>query len=251
MFFKQAKKNVFSGFAGFGARATPPSNAFNINFATKSSTSTEPAKTENGMSNRALSNSDSETNEKEYLANLKVLNETVTTWIADHVKKNPCCVLTPIFQDYEKHLKDLEAKRSSTSKESKKDDTFKTSTTFGTGPKPEKDDKKFQFGATTEDPPKPNLNFFGNGSTPAKPSPTFSFGATSTPAPSSTTSTFSFKAGQNDSDTAPPSSMFSFKGTDSNSTASSPPSSTAPFSFSATKPASTPTAPAFSFGFAR
>lgn len=60
-----------------------------------------------------VSDTDENGNEEEYLSSLRVLNETVTSWVAEHVKKNPCCVLTPIFSDYEKHLKTLEEKRKS------------------------------------------------------------------------------------------------------------------------------------------
>ena len=48
--------------------------------------------------------------ESEYLTSLRVLNESVITWITDQVEKNTCCVLTPIFQDYGEHLKALESK---------------------------------------------------------------------------------------------------------------------------------------------
>ena len=43
-----------------------------------------------------------------YLHQLKCLNEGVTKWIKQHVDKNPYCILTPIFKDYEKHLAEIE-----------------------------------------------------------------------------------------------------------------------------------------------
>lgn len=46
----------------------------------------------------------------EYFAKLKGLNESVTQWIKTHVDENPFCILTPIFRDYEKYLKDIQAK---------------------------------------------------------------------------------------------------------------------------------------------
>ena len=187
--------------------------------------------------------SDSGANEKEYLASLKVLNETVTTWITDHVKKNPCCVLTPIFQDYEKHLKDLESKRSS-SKENKTADTTKSAFNID---KSDNDDKKFQFGVASAEPSKPSLNFFGNGSTPAKSMFAFT-AATSTPLPAPT---FSFGGAKSDSETIAPPSTFSFKTASTSSTGTSPPAAAPLFSFAAKPAASTPAAPAFSFGFAR
>lgn len=219
--YQQVKKNVFSGFSGFGARTTPASNAFNISFGAK-----PPSDNLNSEFNKTPSTNDSETNEKEYLASLKVLNETVTSWIADHVKKNPCCVLTPIFQDYEKHLKDLELKRKSpTLKENKVLDTPKA--TPASSNLASKADERPTFGLPTVDTPRPSLNFFVSDSTPSKP-PTLSFGS-STPA-------------------APPS-TFSFKGA-SSSTATSPSSAPSLFSFTATKPVTTtPMASSFSFGF--
>lgn len=41
---------------------------------------------------------------------LKALNNSVSKWIEQHVSKNPCCILTPIFTDYEMHLADIEKK---------------------------------------------------------------------------------------------------------------------------------------------
>lgn len=45
-----------------------------------------------------------------YFAKLKGLNESVAQWIKTHVDANPFCILTPIFRDYEKYLKEIEAK---------------------------------------------------------------------------------------------------------------------------------------------
>ncbi|KAF7989250.1 hypothetical protein HCN44_007847 [Aphidius gifuensis] len=45
----------------------------------------------------------------DYYAKLKGLNESVALWIKKHVDENPFCILTPIFQDYEKHLNAIEA----------------------------------------------------------------------------------------------------------------------------------------------
>jgi nuclear pore complex protein Nup50 len=38
---------------------------------------------------------------------LKNLNESVLAWIKSHVDKNPFCILTPVFKDYEKHLSEI------------------------------------------------------------------------------------------------------------------------------------------------
>uniref|UniRef100_A0A1A9ZY06 RanBD1 domain-containing protein n=1 Tax=Glossina pallidipes TaxID=7398 RepID=A0A1A9ZY06_GLOPL len=44
----------------------------------------------------------------EYYGKLKGLNQAVSAWIKVHVDKNPLCILTPIFKDYQKFLKDIE-----------------------------------------------------------------------------------------------------------------------------------------------
>lgn len=38
---------------------------------------------------------------------IKNLNESVLEWITGHVKESPVCILTPIFNDYAKHLDDI------------------------------------------------------------------------------------------------------------------------------------------------
>ncbi|XP_077287410.1 nuclear pore complex protein Nup50 [Arctopsyche grandis] len=44
----------------------------------------------------------------EYYVNLKNLNISVSEWIKSHVDKNPYCILTPVFDDYINHLKELD-----------------------------------------------------------------------------------------------------------------------------------------------
>lgn len=50
----------------------------------------------------------------DYYAKLKGLNESVAAWIKTHVDTNPFCILTPIFKDYEKYLKEITSKEEST-----------------------------------------------------------------------------------------------------------------------------------------
>ena len=77
-----------------------------------------------------------------YLHQLKCLNEGVTKWIKQHVDKNPYCILTPIFKDYEKHLAEIEkhnpeneqpkeSKETVKKEEEKKEESKPTSTTSG------------------------------------------------------------------------------------------------------------------------
>ena len=46
-----------------------------------------------------------------YIKKLCALNESVSQWISDHVKKNPCIDLTPIFEDYKRYLKELDTEK--------------------------------------------------------------------------------------------------------------------------------------------
>ncbi|KAK3612495.1 hypothetical protein CHS0354_024465 [Potamilus streckersoni] len=52
-------------------------------------------------------NGSSASEKSAYLQSLKKLNESVTDWIQQHVQKNPYCILTPVFKDYESHLATL------------------------------------------------------------------------------------------------------------------------------------------------
>lgn len=151
-------KSAFGSFAGFKTSnttaATPSPFSFlanikpttstnvptNINPST-TKTSTTSNGTENGLGATAklpfkqtipLKSDDNKdkkmsvtTDEKssEYYAKLKGLNESVTQWIKKHVDTNPFCILTPIFCDYEKHLKAIELKHGQeTNKESNPDE---------------------------------------------------------------------------------------------------------------------------------
>lgn len=78
------------------------------------------AKSAFGGSMSTAANSDKDTNSHKsltngtgkskgkYLQQLKNLNESVSKWIKEHVDKNPYCILTPIFKDYEKYLGEIE-----------------------------------------------------------------------------------------------------------------------------------------------
>jgi len=52
--------------------------------------------------------------EEDYLHQLECLNNSVSEWIAQHVRHNPLVDLTPIFRDYEKYLAALDKNRDST-----------------------------------------------------------------------------------------------------------------------------------------
>lgn len=68
-----------------------------------SSTATTKNATDKEDQNKSQKSSD-------YFRKLKGLNESVAQWIKTHVDSNPFCILTPIFKDYEKYLKEIETK---------------------------------------------------------------------------------------------------------------------------------------------
>lgn len=90
---------------------TQPQMAFKSPEAMKIKDISKP--TENGTSPSLtqLSTEKSDSKDTEYYANLKGLNESVSNWIKTHVDKNPFCILTPIFKDYEKYLSEIESKK--------------------------------------------------------------------------------------------------------------------------------------------
>ena len=159
-------------------------------------------------------------NEEEYLANLRTLNETVASWVTEHVKKNKCCILTPIFRDYEKHLKGLEEKC-----KSKTNQVGKTASSSSPVKNTPAEGATFLFGKAldstaasnktahsaadkegeTAEPSKAaatgGLNLFGNSSSSA-PSP-FTFGSTKPFAAGSSAAPFSFGSSSASSATAP------------------------------------------------
>ena len=82
----------------------------------------------------------------QFVQNLRELNESVLSWIKQHVEKNPYCILTPIFSDYEKHLKELEKDRDSgESKSGKEKDNGETKTVK------ESESREIKAGASAEE----------------------------------------------------------------------------------------------------
>ncbi|XP_048242283.1 nuclear pore complex protein Nup50-like isoform X1 [Haliotis rufescens] len=117
--------SVFTGFAGFKSNASTASFGGAL-FTDKNKNGSNSGKTDSVKSENGGSKSESE-----FLMNLKSLNQSVVTWIEQHVEKNPFCILTPIFKDYEKHLEELE-------KEKKKDAKPTSDSTKGEEPAKEK-----------------------------------------------------------------------------------------------------------------
>lgn len=100
-----AMSSVFGGFSGFSSSssaATP----------TGSSSGTKaPASIFAFLSQDEKKTSDTSPSDKEYHQNLRALNQKVSDWIKQHVDKNPLIILTPIFEDYAKYLREIESKK--------------------------------------------------------------------------------------------------------------------------------------------
>lgn len=63
-----------------------------------------------GVSGPVSDTSTSSSSHSEYLQQLCSLNTSVSQWISRHVSGNPYVDLTPIFKDYETHLRNIDAK---------------------------------------------------------------------------------------------------------------------------------------------
>lgn len=148
--FQDSTRNVFGTFTGFKTKTSTSASPFsflannNTNISAndmasktvtnvnKSSNNETPKTNENGTNKRenieiqtssTMFTSKNSTSDKEeqnifkkstdYFAKLKGLNESVAQWIKTHVDANPFCILTPIFKDYERYLKEIEAKHGS------------------------------------------------------------------------------------------------------------------------------------------
>ena len=79
------------------------------------------AKETSPKSNGASSKQESNGTGSRYFAELTALNQSVTKWIKQHVDKDPLCILTPIFKDYEKHLENIKIKYPKESKDTEED----------------------------------------------------------------------------------------------------------------------------------
>ncbi|GAB0089299.1 Nuclear pore complex protein Nup50 [Sergentomyia squamirostris] len=107
---------IFKGFSGFSKNPTTPlgsSTPFsflsrttstpavltNTNGPQKSATDETPSVKKNSLPEKS--------EESEYHQKLTSLNKSLLSWIKRHIEKNPLVILTPVFNDYEKHLKEI------------------------------------------------------------------------------------------------------------------------------------------------
>jgi nuclear pore complex protein Nup50 len=136
----------FGGFGGFSFKPTQTSTPFTVNTKSFTNGKTEKAgqesvtkvngepeeEPEKGTEKKDALNDVGKEDNNKYISNLRSLNESVLAWIKQHVEKNPYCILTPIFTDYEKHLKNIENDKlnSSVTKSPVKDNVDKNSGIF-------------------------------------------------------------------------------------------------------------------------
>nr|XP_016943099.1 nuclear pore complex protein Nup50 [Drosophila suzukii] len=181
------------------------------------SSSSKPAST--------TSNSNLETSE--YRESVAELNRAVMKFLQENMDKSPYCILTPVFKNYEKHLKELQDEESARTNSTK---TTPPLPSFGvpaavvpSTSSPSKPTSTFSFGkpstpiggTTSPFAKKPNCTVTSGGTTTTTTTPMFSFGSTAaSSAPVSTSaSIFSLApkpAGESKVEDAPKSSIFSF-----------------------------------------
>lgn len=159
----------------------------------------KPSEKDTSVPSSADDGTEQEVRSAEFYSKLKQLNDSVAKWISMHVSKSPCCILTPIFRDYEKYYAELEGshpviptnrssvettknKRTRTSAEEldKAVPNKKPSAEVKSSPAP------LQFPVLSESPNKaPPFSFMSSDSVPPQDITKFSFGnAVSTPASS-------------------------------------------------------------------
>lgn len=161
----------FGSFSGFNTNTTNTSSTSASTFgflAKHSSMATLAPKTNGSLSSSSSSSDEKSGAQIEYLSKLKALNVAALDWMKTHIDENPLCILTPIFTDYEKYLKELESAKNKQKSEEKSVNDSKTK--------------------SPEPTPAPSAGFsFGKPSAPP---------ASSTPATTSSSSVFSsFKFG--------------------------------------------------------
>lgn len=198
-------KSAFGAFKGFKTASTTQSSPFKFLANTNTNETTDFLKTNATTSKSTVSNGASKGNENgenakeetaetlasqtkkntteqegekifkkssDYFAKLKGLNESVAQWIKTHVDANPFCILTPIFRDYERYLKDIESKHGSVTEKavnpSEQAQSLHSSDSSKESTSTEKKLDTSPFGGTSTKTPsistdwKPEKSIFGN-----------------------------------------------------------------------------------------
>ncbi|CAG9792092.1 unnamed protein product [Diatraea saccharalis] len=203
-----ASKSLFSMTTSTPFKIQPVSSstmALN-SFGTTSTTIPKPSVTDNNTSNV------NDDKKLKYYAKLKGLNESVSDWIKKHVEETPLCILTPIFKDYEKYLKEMQEEYQGGAKEPEKNninncldadkkESTKCSSAFSnsiimTSSKPEVLNPKASELVNQNSLPtlgdKPNFSFgITNNTSNIATTVGFSFGISTSPPTTTTTSLFS------------------------------------------------------------
>ncbi|KAI4494404.1 hypothetical protein M0802_008896 [Mischocyttarus mexicanus] len=94
----------------------PNKNSENGTSKTENVQQVKPSLPENDKDQPEQENEKVSEKSSEYYSQLKGLNESVAQWIKTHVDQTPCCILTPIFNDYAKYLNEIELKYGNESK---------------------------------------------------------------------------------------------------------------------------------------
>lgn len=118
-----SKASPFSGFTSFGNVDNSSTMSSPFSFLNQNKTPIEKTnKIDQESDSKKTDTVGKEVDKKsQNLEILKDLNLSCNSWITEHLEKNPYCILTPIFRDYEKHLAQLDLETES----EKKENTFK------------------------------------------------------------------------------------------------------------------------------
>jgi len=112
------------------------------------------SKTTNGSTEMGKTRKEGATvKDSDYMTRLASLNVSVSTWIQQHVAKNPCIDLTPVFKDYQRYLNDLD--NATSLKESK--EITPTATSVGSFKTPEAKTESADISKVAVKPPQPAI----------------------------------------------------------------------------------------------
>ncbi|XP_029651217.1 nuclear pore complex protein Nup50 [Octopus sinensis] len=104
---------IFANFAGFSSTTNATTTtATTTPAATLTNSSMKPllgvSKPTGAASSITGASAGSDESDSKLHVQLKKLNKSVLQWMQQHVAKDPYCILTPIFKDYEKYLKTIQ-----------------------------------------------------------------------------------------------------------------------------------------------
>lgn len=119
--------SVFSGFSlvsnksstlgiGTDAAASKPMFSFGSSFSSQQPASSAPFSTSSSVTTPSFGGPSKvdDTKSSDFVTKLKDLNDAVFDCIKGHINSGKACILTPIFKDYEKYVKELEEKNKTT-----------------------------------------------------------------------------------------------------------------------------------------